>query len=84
LLLQPAGGDVSPTRTSVESVLDRVRPFLIADGGNIELVAMDGDDVRLRLTGACAGCQNAQLTLQMGVEAALRQRHPDLRVVQVA
>jgi Fe-S cluster biogenesis protein NfuA len=74
---------VSPTRISIESVLDRVRPFLIADGGDIELVALEGNDVSIRLTGACAGCRNAELTLQMGVEAALRQGLPELRVVRV-
>ena len=72
------------SRSAVESVLDRVRPFLVADGGNIEVVAFEGDDVRLRLTGRCADCPSSQMTLKLGVETALRQSFPRLRVVQVA
>jgi Fe-S cluster biogenesis protein NfuA len=57
---------------SVEHVLDRLRPYLIADGGNIELVAVNGNDARVRLTGVCAGCPSSHLTLFLGLEAALR------------
>jgi Fe-S cluster biogenesis protein NfuA len=72
------------SRVVVESVLNRVRPFIVADGGDIELVALDGDTVCLRLSGACADCPSSSLTLQYGVEAALRSEHPGLRVVRVA
>jgi Fe-S cluster biogenesis protein NfuA len=61
---------VSPE--SVELVLDRVRPYLLADGGNVELVDVVGDDARVRLTGMCAGCPSSHLTLFLGLEAALR------------
>ena len=64
-------------------VLDRLRPALHADGGDIELVAVDGDVVRLRLIGACAGCPTASMTLQVGVEGALRRLRPALRVEAV-
>ncbi|HEX2311737.1 MAG TPA: NifU family protein [Vicinamibacterales bacterium] len=57
---------------SVEHVLDRLRPYLIADGGNVELVAINGNDARVRLTGVCAGCPSSHLTLFLGLEAALR------------
>jgi Fe-S cluster biogenesis protein NfuA len=60
------------SRESVEVVLDRVRPHLIADGGNVELVDVVGSDARVRLTGVCAGCPSSQLTLFLGLEAALR------------
>ena len=71
------------SRTALESVLDRVRPFLVADGGDVEIIAFEGDDIQLRLTGRCAGCRSAEMTLRFGVEAALRQAFPRLRVVQV-
>lgn len=65
--------------TRVESVLDRVRPALVADGGNVELldVAPDGT-VRLALQGACADCPAQVATLRYGIEAALRREIPGL------
>jgi Fe-S cluster biogenesis protein NfuA len=77
----------SPGETSravVEAVIRRVRPFIVADGGDIELVAVDGETVCVRLTGACADCPSSRLTLQYGIEAALRADHPAVRVVRVA
>jgi len=71
-------------RESVEAVIDQVRPLLNADGGDLELVAFDGATVSVRLVGACAGCPAAEITLQTGVESALRRIRPDLRVVAVA
>lgn len=61
-------------RERVEAVLDRVRPALVADGGNVELleVAQDGT-VRLELQGACASCPAQLGTLRYGIEAALRR-----------
>jgi Fe-S cluster biogenesis protein NfuA len=70
-------------RPVVEAVLNRVRPFIVADGGDIELVAVDGDTVCVRLSGVCADCPSSRLTLQYGVETALRNEHPSLRVVRV-
>ena len=72
------------SRIAIESVLNRVRPFIVADGGDIELVAVDGNTVCIRLTGACADCPTSRITLQYGVEAALRREDPGLRVVRVA
>jgi Fe-S cluster biogenesis protein NfuA len=60
------------SRERVETVLDRIRPLMQADGGDIELVDIDGNSARVRLTGMCAGCPTAHLTLHMGVEMALR------------
>jgi Fe-S cluster biogenesis protein NfuA len=58
----------------VDTVLSRIRPLLQADQGDIELVAVVGCDARVRLTGACARCPNARVTLFGGIEAALRQQ----------
>lgn len=60
------------SREQVESVLGRIRPFLQADQGDIELVAIVGNDARVRLTGACANCPAARITLVGGIETALR------------
>lgn len=61
------------TRERVEAVLERVRTFLRADGGDIELIEVQGNSARVRLTGMCAGCPSAHMTLYMGVEMALRE-----------
>lgn len=71
------------TSEMVETVLERIRPALHADGGDIELVNLEGDLVRVRLTGACSGCPSAEMTLRVGVEGALRRVRPGLRVVPV-
>ena len=79
-------GAFSPGMTvheSVEAVIERIRPALNADGGDLELVAFDGTVAHIRLTGLCAGCPAAEMTLHSGVEAALRRIQPDLRVVAV-
>ena len=73
-----------PSRTAVEGVLSRVRPLLVADGGDIQLVTLAGDEVRVRLTGACADCPTSHMTLHVGLETALRRLDPTLRIVQVA
>ena len=57
--------------------MDRVRPFLQADGGDIELVDIDGNSADVKLTGMCAGCPSAHMTLYLGVEMALREEIPE-------
>jgi Fe-S cluster biogenesis protein NfuA len=66
------------SRERVQGVLDRVRPFLQADGGDIELLAVAGNSADVRLTGMCAGCPSALMTLHVGVETALREEIPEL------
>ena len=65
----------------VEEVLDKVRPFLIRDGGNVELVEVDNGTVKVRLTGACNGCAMATMTLKMGIEKILQQEIPEVKEV---
>jgi Fe-S cluster biogenesis protein NfuA len=64
------------TKERVEAVLGRVRPFLQADGGDIELVDVDERSAGVRLSGMCAGCPSAHMTLYVGIEAALRDEIP--------
>ena len=68
----------------VQAVLDRVRPYLKADGGDIELVAVEGNSAAVRLTSVCAGCPSAHMTLHVGVETALRQAIPEFDTLRVA
>jgi len=72
------------TKERVEAVLNRVRPFLNADGGDIELVAVEGNSVAVRLTGVCATCPSAHMTLHVGIETALREEIPDFETLRVA
>jgi Fe-S cluster biogenesis protein NfuA len=71
------------SREHVESVLDRIRPLMQADGGDIELVNVDGNTARVRLMGMCSGCPSAHLTLYMGIETALRQEIKEFEELQV-
>jgi Fe-S cluster biogenesis protein NfuA len=66
----------------VEKALEKIRPSLQADGGNIELVDVTDGVVIVRLTGACGGCPMSQMTLKMGVERALKQAVPDVKRVE--
>ena len=70
------------TKERVESVLDRIRPYLQADGGDIELVAINGNCADVKLTGMCAGCPSAHMTLYVGVEAALREEMPEFELLR--
>ena len=64
-------------RLEVEAVLDKVRPMLRQDGGDIELVDVVGRSVKVRMTGACDGCASASFTLRLGIEKRLRDEIPD-------
>jgi len=71
------------TKERVEAVLDRVRPFMQADGGDIELVDISGNSADVKLTGMCAGCPSAHMTLYLGVETALREAIPEFDTLRV-
>lgn len=70
------------TPENVETVLDEMRPYLIADGGNVELVDIDGPVVKLRLQGACGSCPSSTMTLRMGIERRLREFIPEIAEVE--
>jgi Fe-S cluster biogenesis protein NfuA len=61
----------------VGSILERVRPLLQADGGDIVLLEVVGTKARVRLAGKCAGCPSAALTLHLGVEMAIKDEIPE-------
>ncbi|HHT9119700.1 MAG TPA: NifU family protein [Candidatus Hypogeohydataceae bacterium YC41] len=66
----------------VKQVLSEIRPALQADGGDIELVGVNGGVVKVRLKGACGSCPSALITLKMGVEARLKEELPELEYVE--
>ena len=68
----------------VEEVLDKIRPSLVADGGNVELVEVKDGVVKVKLTGACAGCPMSTMTLKNGIEQILRQEIPEVKEVIAA
>ena len=67
---------------NVETVLDEMRPYLMADGGNVELVDIEGPVVKLRLQGACGSCPSSTMTLKMGIERRLREMIPEIGEVE--
>lgn len=69
---------------NVESALEEIRPYLIADGGNISLVNIVDNVVKVKLEGACIDCSANQMTLTNGVEATIKRRVPQIeKVIEV-
>ncbi|MHC4886604.1 MAG: NifU family protein [Planctomycetota bacterium] len=69
----------------VIEVLETIRPMLQADGGDLEFVSVDEDNVvKVKLKGACAGCPGARMTLKNGVEARLKESIPEVASVEAA
>jgi Fe-S cluster biogenesis protein NfuA len=65
-------------REQVEEAIKEIRPYLQADGGNIELIDVTDGVVKVKLLGACAGCPMSKMTLQMGVERTLKKKIPEI------
>lgn len=68
-------------KEKVEKVLDKIRPSLMADGGNVELVDVEDGVVKVKLTGACSGCPMSQMTLKMGIERYVKKEIPEIKEV---
>jgi lysyl-tRNA synthetase class 2 len=84
----PNGSKTGPlelTLPNVELVLDEMRPYLIADGGNVAVRSIEGGVVKLELQGACGSCPSSTMTMKMGLERGLLERFPTIvSVEQVA
>jgi len=65
----------------VTEILDKIRPHLQRDGGDLELVEVNDGTVKVRLTGACAGCPMSTMTLKMGIEKVLKEHIPEVKEV---
>ena len=68
-------------REKVEAVLDQIRPALVADGGDVQLVDVKEGVVTVRLIGACGGCAMATITLRQGIERMLKEQVPEVKEV---
>ena len=66
----------------MELVLDEMRPYLKADGGNVRLAEIDGPVVKLELEGACGTCPSSSMTMKMGLERKLKERIPEMCVLR--
>jgi len=83
MMAQTADSDtLELTEENVEAVLDEVRPYLMADGGNVELVEIDGLVVKLKLNGACGSCPSSMTTMKMGIERRLVEKIPEVQEVE--
>ena len=69
-------------KEEVEEVLETLRPMLMQDGGNVELVDIDDGVVKVRLVGACSSCSSSTMTLKMGIEKALKKAIPMVRCIE--
>jgi Fe-S cluster biogenesis protein NfuA len=66
----------------VDAALDRVRPSILADGGDVWLINIDDDVAYVQMVGACGGCAAAMTTLKLGIERAVRTDVPEIRAVE--
>ena len=72
------------TDTRVRDALDKVRPYLHSHGGDVELIEVAGDTVRLRLVGSCNGCPSSSMTLKAAVETAIKEIAPEITCINAA
>ncbi len=69
------------TKNNVEKALEEIRPFLVSDGGDITLLSIENNTVKVQLEGACIGCSVNQMTLKNGVEATIKKYAPQIEEV---
>lgn len=74
------GGNIMKER--IEKALESIRPALQADGGDVEFVAVEGNVVKVKLTGACGSCPMSQMTLKHGVEVRIKELVPEIESVE--
>lgn len=67
--------------SKIIDIIDKLRPFLINDGGNIEFVKYENNIVYIKMTGACSNCQMLDITLKDGIEAAIQEEVPEVKEV---
>jgi len=68
-------------QAKIEEALNNIRPFLKADGGDVELISVDDDVVKLRLLGACSSCEISHITMKAGIEESIRRIYPEVKEV---
>jgi Fe-S cluster biogenesis protein NfuA len=84
--MEPSTGQVATEKPDlharVDQALDTIRPYILADGGDIELVDIFEGIVQIRLAGSCVGCMYSMMTLQAGVERMLKEQVPEIKAVE--
>ena len=68
-------------KEKIIEIIDKLRPFLVSDGGNIEFIKYENNIVYIKMLGACAGCELIDITLKEGVESALKEEVPNVKEV---
>jgi len=82
MILEIKGGENMSLKEQVEKVIEKVRPSLQMDGGDVTLVDVSEDGiVKVKLTGACGSCPMSQITLKMGIESTLKKEVPEVKEV---
>jgi len=69
-------------REKIKETIDKIRPMLQADGGDVEFVGFEDGVVKVRLKGACAGCPMSQMTIKNGIEQSLKKAIPEIKSVE--
>jgi Fe-S cluster biogenesis protein NfuA len=70
-------------KEKIQAAIDKIRPMLKADGGDVELIDVSEDGVvQVRLQGACSGCPMSQMTLKNGIERIIKQEVPEVKAVE--
>ncbi len=69
-------------KEKVQAAIDRIRPMLKADGGDVELVDVQDGVVKVRLQGACSGCPMSQMTIKNGIERIIKKEVPEVKYVE--
>jgi Fe-S cluster biogenesis protein NfuA len=68
-------------KAKIEKALDKVRPFLLADGGNVQLVDITNSTAKVKLMGGCSGCAFSQMTLKNTIERVIKEEVPEIKEV---
>lgn len=69
-------------KEEIQKAIDKIKPMLQADGGDVEFVDYEDGVVKVRLQGACAGCPMSQMTVKNGIERMLKQEVPEVKSVE--
>lgn len=80
-MTEESGASSDSIAERAREVIESFRPYIQADGGDIDFVGYEDGVVTVRLRGACTGCPHAAMTLKMGVERHLRERVPEIKEV---
>ena len=73
---------LTPLEERVNRALDRIRPAIFADGGDVWLIRVENETAFVQMLGACGGCSAAHLTLKNGIEAVIREDCPEITAVE--